>query len=187
MAWFDLMVKPLSLTIHQPEEIFSQVISPSSARCRKLVCRSATDLAASAFYRMAASQISRTLKASPQAASTHLRRTCKAECGPRLLMDWSALKVLNGTTSDHMVVTRQSIPTMFLSIAEEHYGPTQEWGWCFSRKARRISKSQTHSFLKMLISKRLLTALYGWLRRTAPYAPSLPKMGNIGPMALLSM
>src|SRR6266436_1594209 len=49
MAWFDLMVKPLSLTIHQPAEIFSQVISPSSARWRKLVCRSATDLAASAF------------------------------------------------------------------------------------------------------------------------------------------
>src|SRR6202045_814289 len=136
---------------------------------------------------MAASQISQTLKACPLAASTHLRRTYKAECGPRLLMDWSALKVLNGTTSDHMVVTRQSIPTMFLSIAEEHCGPTQERGWCFSRKATRASKSQTHSFLKMLIAKRLLTALYGWLRRTAPYAPSLPKMGHIGPMALLSM
>src|ERR1700730_2010691 len=136
---------------------------------------------------MAASQISQTLKACPLAASTHLRRTYKAECGPRLLMDWSALTVLNGTTSDHTVFTRQSIPTMFLSIAEEHYGPTQEWGWCLSRKARRISKSQTHSFLKMLISKRLPTAPYGWPRRTAPCAPSLPQMRNIGPMALLSM
>jgi hypothetical protein len=43
-------------------------------------------------------------------------------------MDWSALKVLNGKTSEHMEVTRKSIRTMFLSIAEEQFGPTREWG-----------------------------------------------------------
>src|SRR5216684_3205478 len=143
-----------------------------------VVSGSATNPAELVFCRMAASRISHRTKASLQAVFTHLRRTCKAECGPRLLMGWSALKVLNGTTSEHMDVTRKSIPTMFLSIAEEHYGPTQEWGWCFSRKARRISKSQTHPLLKMLISKRLLTVPYGSLRRTAPFVPSLPEMGN---------
>ena len=144
MASLDLMVKVLNPTIRQPEEIFSQAISRSSPRWLAVVSGSATSLAELALCRMAASRISHRTKASPQAVFTHLRRTCKAECGPRLLMDWSVLKVLNGTTSEHMEVTRKSIPTMFLSIAEEHYGPTQEWGWCFSRKARRISKSQTH-------------------------------------------
>src|SRR5882672_3214777 len=128
MAWFDLMGKALSLTIRQPEEIFSRAISRSSPRWLMAVSGSATNLAELAFCRMAASRISHRTKASPQAVFTHLRRTCKAECGPRLLMGWDALKVLNGTALGPMEVTRKSIPTMFLSIAEERFGPTREWG-----------------------------------------------------------
>src|SRR6202030_39858 len=187
MASFDLTVKVLNPITHHVVEIFSQAISRSSPRCPKVASGSATKLAASAFCRMGASRILRRLKAFPQVASGNLRRTCKVECGSQLSTGWRGLKVPSGTSLDHKDATRKSIPTVFLSIAEEQCGPTQEWGWCFFRKARGIFKSRTHTFLKMLTSKRLLTARYGWLRRTAPFVPSLTEMGNIRPMALLSM
>ena len=128
MASLDLMVKVLNPTIRQPEEIFSRAISRSSPRWLMVVSGSATNPAELAFCRMAASRISHRTKDSPQAVFTHLRRTLKARCGPRLPMGWNALKVLNGTALGPMEVTRKSIPTMFLSIAEERFGPTREWG-----------------------------------------------------------
>src|SRR5882724_3428630 len=55
-------------------------------------------------------------------------------------------------------------------------------GLVFLPKGQEKLQVADHSFLKMLISKRLPMARYGSLRRTAPFVPSLPEMGNTKPM-----
>jgi len=124
------------------EEIFSQAISQSSPRCRRCLWIG-YKLAGVSFLQNGRSRISR-LKL-PAGSVGQFAKECKVECGLRLV-GLARLEGSNWTSLDHMDATRKSIPNNVFVDSEEQCGPTQEWGWCFSRKARRSSKSQTIRF-----------------------------------------